>query len=490
MTPYSVHDDVPDARVLPSPSEPMAVARTFHAERYQHADGSLLCHWRGQWWTWQTSHWKELELGALRAAIYRFTENAQYEAWDERKKDMVLKPWAPNHHKVANVLEALAGIVLLPKDIDQPTWITGGHEGVIVACANGLLDVSRKMLLPHSPAYFNQTAVPFDYDPDALDPERWLDFLADLWGDDMESVATLAQWFGYVLSGRLDLHKIFLLVGPTRAGKGVISRVLGALIGRQNVAGPTLSSLNGDFGLAPLIGKPLAVIADARLNGRGDTSAVVERLLSISGEDMLSVNIKYREQWTGKLPSRFMVLSNELPRLGDASAAIAGRFVTLLLQHSWLNNEDADLEPDLHRELTGILNWSLDGLARLVDQGRFTRPEATRIAFTALQDLASPVGAFVREACVTGTEHEIQIDRLWSAWKFWGEENGHRAGTKQKFGADLRAVYPPLKRRRPRGKEEDEKERPRFYEGVALRPDWATDWETATGQANGQEALQ
>ena len=58
------------------------------------------------------------------------------------------------------------------------------------------------------------------------------------------------------------------MVGPTRGGKGAIARVLGALVGRENVAGPTLSSLGGDFGLAPLIGKPLAVISDARLNGR------------------------------------------------------------------------------------------------------------------------------------------------------------------------------------------------------------------------------
>ena len=53
--------------------------------------------------------------------------------------------------------------------------------------------------------------------------------------------------------GRLDLHKIMLLVGPTRAGKGVISRTLGRLVGIDNVAGPTLSSLSGDFGLAPLL---------------------------------------------------------------------------------------------------------------------------------------------------------------------------------------------------------------------------------------------
>ena len=47
------------------------------------------------------------------------------------------------------------------------------------------------------------------------------------------------------------------------------------------------------------------------------------------GEDTLTVNRKYREQWTGKLPTRLVLCSNELPQLGDASMAIAGRFVDI-----------------------------------------------------------------------------------------------------------------------------------------------------------------
>jgi hypothetical protein len=39
-------------------------------------------------------------------------------------------------------------------------------------------------------------------------------------------------------------------------------------VGDDNVAGPTLSSLGGEFGLQPLIGKPLAVVSDARFSGR------------------------------------------------------------------------------------------------------------------------------------------------------------------------------------------------------------------------------
>ena len=164
-------------------------------------------------------------------------------------------------------------------------------------------------------------------------------FPRELWPDDAAAIDALGEWFGYVISGRLDLHKILLMVGPTRGGKGAIARILGSLVGTPNVCGPTLNSLSGDFGLAPLIGKSLAVVADMRISGR-DTSIVVERLLSISGEDTLTVNRKYRDQWTGKLSARFHIISNELPKLGDASAAIIGRFIMLVTTRSWLGKED------------------------------------------------------------------------------------------------------------------------------------------------------
>jgi putative DNA primase/helicase len=457
--------------ILESPSAPMAVANVFVGERYQRGANLILSHWRGGWWRWWGSHWAEVEHRAIRSDAYRYTEHAFYLDEDEAK-GKVLKPWNPNRRKVADVLEAMAAVCHLPESIAQPSWIEdiGAGEGPIVACANGLLDVERRRLLHHDPRFFNQTAVPFDYDPEAPAPRRWLRFLADLWGDDTDSIAALQEWFGYVVSGRLDLHKILLLVGPTRGGKGAIARVLGALIGRENVAGPTLSSLSGDFGLAPLLGKPLAVISDARLSGR-NSEVVVERLLAISGEDTITVNRKYREQWTGKLPSRFMVISNELPRLGDASAAIAGRFVTLLLTRSWLGHEDHTLEPDLHRELPGILNWSLDGLVRLSATNRFTRPASTDEAMIALQDLASPVSAFLRDRCTVDPGDEVPVDDLYRAWGAWCEENGHRKSNKQTFGRDLRAAVPHVRRARPRVDRADGDERDPRYQGVALKWD-------------------
>jgi putative DNA primase/helicase len=443
---------------LPSPSMPMDVARVF-VEQACSKDALLtLRHWRGGWWVWRTSYWVEAEDRTVRSLLYRFTEKARYPAGKGAE------PWAPNRRKIGDLLEALSAICILPADRDQPSWLNDRSMGTVVSLANGVLEVEGRRLLPHTAQFFNQTSVPFAYEPRAPEPTRWLKFLNELWPAEPDPIKLLGEWFGYVISGRLDLQKIFLNVGPTRGGKGVIARVLTALIGRQNIAGPTLNSLGGEFGLAPLIGKPLAVISDARFAGR-DSSTVIERLLSISGEDALTVNRKYKDQWTGKLPCRLHIISNELPKLGDASTAIIGRILLLLTTLSWLGKEDHDLELALQAEMTGILNWSLDGLARLTNNGgRFTRVPSADEAIIAMRDLASPVAAFVRERCRIDAAMEVIIDDLYAAYCSWAADNGHAKPSKQNFGRFLRAAVPSVRVQRPR----DAGTRPRFYTGINL----------------------
>ena len=152
--------------------------------------------------------------------------------------------------------------------------------------------------------------------------------------------------------------------------------------------------------------------------------------------------MKYREQWTGKLPSRLHVLSNGLPKLGDASTAIVGRIVLLLTTRSWLGHEDHSLEPALQTELTGILNWALVGLHRLAitNDNCFTRLPAADEAIIAMRDLASPVAAFARDRCVINPRAEVGCDDLYARYRAWAEDNGHHRAAKTVFGRDLRAA--------------------------------------------------
>jgi len=445
--------------LMPAPNEPMAVARSLIAD-YMVSECLTLRYWRGEWLRWKGAHWASDEEAARRAWLYRRLDKATYKHITKDSKGNVseeIRAWQPNRRKIADVLDALAATVHLPEWVDAPTWIDSKEPTLpateIVACQNGLLHVPTRQLLDATPRFFSRVSVPFDYDPDAPEPKRWLEFLGQLWPEEegeekeghAEAVKTLQEFFGYALSGRTDMQKILMLIGPTRGGKGVIARTLTGLVGPGNVAAPTLPSLATNFGLQPLIGKTLAIVSDARIDGI-NTSQIAERLLSISGEDSVTIDRKYMPTWTGKLPTRFVVLSNELPRFGDASAAIAHRFLILPLKNSFLGKENPNLTDELREELPGILLWALDGLDRLSEQGKFTLAKTSQEATQELVNIASPATAFVRDECEVGPDKRVPVKDLFDAWKEWCEEGDHKAGDVQKFGRDLRAVVPGLKR--------------------------------------------
>ena len=252
--------------------------------------------------------------------------------------------------------------------------------------------------------------------------------------------------------------------------------MLRRLIGERNVAGPTLSSLGGPFGLQPLLGKSVAIISDARLGGRTDGSIVTERLLSISGEDSLSIDRKNTTAVESKLDTRLMLLSNELPRLSDVSGALAGRMIILRLSESWYGREDHGLFMRLKGELPGILLWAIEGWRRLRASGHFVVPESSREIQQELNDLTSPVGAFVRQCCDVGAELTVVKDALYQRYKTWCmEENTFRPLDKAHFGRDLRAAVASVRS----GQRHDGT---RLYLGITLKPAGALGPQQATPQ--------
>jgi putative DNA primase/helicase len=188
---------------------------------------------------------------------------------------------------------------------------------------------------------------------------------------------------------------------------------------------------------------------------------VVERLLSLSGEDKITIERKYRDAVHVRLPVRFMLLSNEVPRLLDPSGAIAGRFIVLTLKNSFYGREDLGLKDKLASEMTGIMNWAIDGLRMLREAGHFTQPESGKASADDLTACGSPVKTFAEEMCVIGQGHRIPVANLYVAWTDFCERNGYAPTSRETFGRDLKAAYPHIEKRGRSGSE-------RFYDGIAL----------------------
>lgn len=398
---------------------------------------SRLRFWRGAFWLFGGGRYRELQTSEVRAHLVTHLNESYFK----------LTTGAVN-----NCIDQLKAQSLLSSRVDAPAWIAEPPQewqpGEVLVCRNGLVHLpsyfaSKTHLQKPTPRFFSTSALEFAFDPSAPTPTAWQGFLADVWGDDADSIDALREWFGYCLTPDTSQHKILLLVGPPRSGKGTIGRILRALVGPQSVAGPTLGSLGTRFGLWPLLGKTLAIISDARLGGRNDVAEIVGNLLSVSGEDAVTIDRKNLEAVTCHLSTRFVVMTNELPRLADASGALANRMVILQMRKSWLGSEDHGLFDRLVAELPGILLWAITGWRRLRERGRFIEPASVKAMRKELGDLTSPVGAFISECCKL--EGEIMRETLYKAFKAWREAAGAKhVEDEAGFGRALRAAVPTL----------------------------------------------
>lgn len=430
--------------VLPSPHMPMEVARKLVAGLPATDGVPHRAYWNGDFYDHTGTRWAMVDESDVRHWLYTSTADAVYLTKGDDGEDLP-KPWSPNVKKVADLQAALSDGVL-----HRPT---GVEPEKCIALTNGVLTLKDREVLPHHPGRFNTVALPFAYEAEAKCP-AWLAFLESVLPGDVQAHDFLAEWFGYVLSGRTDQQKMAMLVGLRRSGKGTTARVLRALLGPENCASPRISHLGGTFGLAGLIGKSLAVMGDVRWQSR-DIAAGVEVLLGITGEDAMEVHRKNRGSWDGRLGVRFMAMSNDTPTFSDASGALGGRMIMLKFGVSFEGREDMELESKLLAELPGILNWSLDGLGRLNERGRFTVPKSGAEEAELTRRLSAPVSAFVDDWCsVTAVESDtIELEVLYEAYRRWCEKAGRDGKSMQmreQFARDLYAAHPGVSHERRR----------------------------------------
>ncbi|HJU20474.1 MAG TPA: phage/plasmid primase, P4 family [Stellaceae bacterium] len=421
-----------------------------------------LVYYRGDFYEWTGTHYKPRSADAIRTEIYSFLNRAEVSVPGRVEGEWQAEPFRPNITNVRELFSALKhleGKTFIPDDIDAPCWLRGGGNKPdarnLIALENSILDLETGIALPLSSDFFTMTALPFDYDPEAKCPE-WQSFIAGLFPNCEDGQGTRREFqkaIGYMLSSDRSQQKIFLMKGPPRSGKGTTLRVLAALLGRENVVSPKLAELREHFGRQQLIGKKAAFFPDERLDGK--TSEIVAWLLSISGEDDVSIPRKNRTNWNGRLDAKVWISTNPTPGFEDASAAIAERFVVFKLMHSHSENPDTGLTGRLLGELPGILNWAMEGLRMLREDRQFFQPEEAMDEIERMADIAAPIRVFVRERMVREAGRSVELREAYQAYAGWCESAGHKPLSRTKFETAILDAFPDVTRKYegPRGKQ-------------------------------------
>ena len=383
-------------------------------------------------------------------------------------------PWPQTVSYVHAIVKAMHGVAKMRPGIRVNSWIEDASTGLVIPCRNKLLRLADLTTHDHTDAFFSLSCLPYDYDPAAGCP-NWRRAVCEWMCGDQQSIELLQEWAGYLLSGSVDLQALLLLLGRKRAGKGTFVRVITALLGADAVGSLRTGQLvggQGRFALSNNLTKSLLVFPDVRQIEPNEGKAFVQFALSITGEDDIQIDIKNQTPWCGKHPARLMMVSNEMPTLPDPSGAMDSRLLVVEFNRSFAGEEDRKLEIELKKELPGILNWALDGLARLWARGEFVQPEISAHIRDDIDDVSNPIRNFVRDCVYPDPDVRTLSEYAYSAWESYCFRTGERANTDRWFRKHLAAamadMHPTANYRYDRIDPSTEAVRPLYLFGVGL----------------------
>ena len=392
-----------------------------------------MVHYADEFYIYVGTHYEVIEEATIRSKLYAFLDKCKKPA------KQGLAAFNPSPATVSAGLDAIKSIVHLPNhpNTKPPIWLEGyaqskPQSSKLISLMNGIFHLEDSIILPHSLGFFTQNSLPFAYNPSAQCPV-WMSFLSSVWPNDQESVDALQEMFGYILSGDTRQQKFFNIIGPRRSGKGTINKVLVALLGQHNTVAPELGELCDTFGLQPWLGKLLASFTDARAPER-NRSAVVSQLLRIVGGDTITVNRKNKDAWNGYLPTRLVVYSNEVLHLTENSNALTGRMIVFKMTKTFMDKEDTELANKLEKELSGIFNWAMEGLARRLERGgHFLQPSTGKEYLDLMAELGNPMKPFADDALEFDPLATTLKDEVFACWKHWALKKSMSPGTEQAF---------------------------------------------------------
>jgi len=296
-------------------------------------------------------------------------------------------------------------------------------DAIIIPVQNGYIhydDSSNSFeLKEHDKKYGLQYVLACDYDATATNQE-WTNFL-DKIVPDFGVQDFLQQFVGYTLMPDNRYQTGLWLTGNGANGKGVFAKVVEQL--HSNTAAINLDSI-GQYDLEGIVGSSL-VVAD-EVGRRISNEQTVKKL--VSGEPM-QVNRKYLKVIKDfRNTAKIIALSNHTPKGGDQTDGFWRRwFLVPFAQKIPVAERVPNLELLITKNggLSGLLNWSLAGLQRLLERGHFNPPQVVMHQLEQARISADSVLGWVSECIVEKSVH-CDADKavVYSEYKKWSDANG------------------------------------------------------------------
>lgn len=317
--------------------------------------------------------------------------------------------------------------------------IPGRKDSVLINLLNGTFEISssKQELRPHKREDFIKYQLTFEYDANAKCPlfEKYLKRV--LPDEDCQKV--LAEYMGYVFVNNLKLEKAVILYGSGANGKSVFFEIINAILREENICSYSLQNLTkyDSYQRAELANKLLNYASE--INGKLEAS-IFKQL--VSGEPVEARQI-YGKPFVMRDYGKLMFNCNELPKEVEQTNAFFRRFIIIPFTQTI---PEAEQDPELAKkiinsELSGVFNWILDGLSRILRQKKFTQSALVKAQIDTYRKESDSVAMFLDEAEYKPSIREyISLKFMYDEYRSYSIDNGYRSVSVKTYSERLKTL--------------------------------------------------
>lgn len=398
--------------------------------RYDHKQERWL-KWNGN--SWQEDSVDEVQILAKRIAHHRRDMAVLINDEDEFLREI---KWA----RTSESRPRRAAMVELAK-VEAPISDDGNHwdeDPDLLGVPNGVVDLRTGELRRGRPEerITLQTAV--SYNPGASAP-RWHEFLAQIFGNDLELIEHVQRVVGYSVTGATSEQVLLMLWGTGANGKSTFLEVLRRVLGRYAVNLPfsvfelrSRSTIPND--IATLVGRRFATA-----NETNESAELNEaRIKSLTGSDPITARNLYGEFFTFTPTAKFFLAVNHLPRVSDDSPGMWRRIRVIPFRQNFAGSPEKNLTDILMEEAEGILRWAVKGAKKWYESG-LGLPRTVEESSERYKQESDVVGEFLDQRCAVGSGLSAAAADLWQEYRDWCEANGDRPLSRTVFTQRLQA---------------------------------------------------
>ena len=313
------------------------------------------------------------------------------------------------------------------------------QDQVLINLRNGTFVIGRGKfyLKPFDRNDFLRYQLPFAYDPTA-EAKRFIEYLNRVVSIEKQKILSEYSGYLFIKSSQLKLEKVLLLYGSGSNGKSVFFDCIMKLLGPENITNFSLQSLTDNTGYTR------ASISGKLLNYSSEISSkldVTKFKLLASGEPIECRQI-YGKPFILTDYCKFIFNCNNLPKDLELNDAFFRRFLIIHFDQT-IGPEERDVELSSYltaNEMSGIFNWVLLGLVRLLNQQGFTRCTEVDMFIENFRKESDSVQIFLEEARYqVSSAGYVFLKDLYEEYKFFCRDNFYPLISNRAFAERLRS---------------------------------------------------